>query len=148
MSGEFVGISCNLCDLVGNSGHEHSLYFPSRKSQNRQSGSIISHHPLVSSHQSSTISDLSSTTPHQPAVISGHSSVIYHQSSVVSTYHHGQSPPSRSTSRPQMVSKNHENASDSGPHASPRAHIRSKRSVPPPGSFLKGSRASRTSKTG
>ena len=75
-----------------------------RKSKNRQSGSIISHHPLISSHQS-TISDLSSITTHQSAVISGHSSVINHQSSVVSTNHYGHPPPCRSISRPQMVRK-------------------------------------------
>ena len=71
-----------LCHLVGNSRHEHTLYLPSRKSKNRQSGSIISHHPLISSHQSSTISDRSSATAHQWALISGHSSVTNQQSSV------------------------------------------------------------------
>jgi len=43
-------------------------------------------------------------------------------------------------------SENHENREDLGPGDSPRAHIRWKWSVPPPGSFLDTSRASRTSK--
>ena len=107
-----------------------------------KSSSVSNHQSVLSSHQSRFSNHPSVLRNHQ-SVLRNHQSVLSNHPSVLSNH--------QSVFRNHQVrsdgQENDENGYVSGRHASPRALMQWNRSVQPPGSLCKRSRASRTTKT-